>query len=194
MCPKGDGTQKLDLQLDALKEAGVSEHDIYSDMISGAKADRPGLEVCLCALREGDTLVVWKLDRLGRSTHHLVNTVNDLKERGIHLRILTGELAGMDTSTPMGGFIFTVFAGLAEMERGFISERTRAGLAAAKRRGKVGGRPRALTGAKRKAAIAAMAEPDVNVTALAEDLGVSTATLYRLPRLDPERNGGGSGL
>jgi DNA invertase Pin-like site-specific DNA recombinase len=179
---KGDGSQKLDLQVDALREAGVTERDIYDDMASGARADRPGLENCLRALREGDTLVVWKLDRLGRSTRHLIELVNDLKDRDVHLRVLTGELAGTDTSTPMGGFIFTVFAGLAEMERGFISERTKAGLRAAKRRGKTGGRPPALSGAKRKAAIAAMAEPDVNVTALAEELGVSTATLYRLPK------------
>ena len=179
---KGDGSQKLDLQLDALRDGGVEDRNIYSDKASGAKTNRPGLSNCVRALREGDTLVVWKLDRLGRSTPHVIGLVNDLRDRGVNLRILTGELTGTDTSTPMGNFIFLIFAGLAEMERAFNSERTKAGLAAAARRGKKGGRPKALKGAKRQAAIAAMADPDVNVSALARDLGVSPATLYRLPK------------
>ena len=177
---KGDGSQALDLQTDALREAGVGERQIYTDMASGAKSDRPGLDGALRALRSGDTLVVWKLDRLGRSVRHLVEVVNGLRDRGVHFRVLTGELAGVDTSTPMGNFFFVVFAGLAEVERGLISERTRAGLKAARKRGRKGGRPPALTGEKRRMAINAMKNPDTNVTALARELGVSPNTLYRL--------------
>ena len=177
---KGDGSQALDLQVDALREAGVGERHIYSDMASGAKSDRPGLDAALRALRSGDTLVVWKLDRLGRSVRHLVEVVNGLRDRGVHFRVLTGELAGVDTSTPIGNFFFVVFAGLAEVERGLISERTRAGLAAARKRGRKGGRPPALSGEKRRIAKAAMADPATNVSALARELGVSPNTLYRL--------------
>ena len=177
---KGDGSQALDLQLDALREAGVADAQIYSDMASGARSDRPGLDNALRALREGDTLVVWKLDRLGRSVRHLVETVNALRDRGVQVRILTGELAGIDTSTTMGNFFFVVFAGLAEVERSLISERTKAGLKAARKRGRKGGRPPALSGEKRRMAVRAMKDPDTNVSALARELGVSPNTLYRL--------------
>lgn len=179
---KGDGSQKLDLQLDALKEAGVEEAYIYSDMASGAKEDRPGLANALKVLREGDTLVIWKLDRLGRNSIHTLQTAHELIERGVELRILTGVLAGVDTRTVSGKFMLLMFAGVSEMERGYNQERTLAGLAAARKRGRVGGRPPALTGGNRKMVKNAMKGPETNVSALAKDLGVSPSTLYRIAK------------
>jgi DNA invertase Pin-like site-specific DNA recombinase len=123
---KADGSQVLDLQKDALRAAGVSERHLYSDMASGKQDERPGLAACLQALREGDTLVVWKLDRLGRSLRHLVNVVHDFTSRGIGLKVLTGQGAAIDTTTSAGKLIFGIFASLAEFERDLISERTRA--------------------------------------------------------------------
>jgi DNA invertase Pin-like site-specific DNA recombinase len=137
---KADGSQVLDLQKDALLSAGVSERHLYSDAASGKQDDRPGLAACLQALREGDTLVVWKLDRLGRSLRHLVNVVHDLTSRGIGLKVLTGHGAAIDTTTPAGKLVFGIFVSLAEFERDLISERTRAGLASARARGRKGGR------------------------------------------------------
>ena len=138
---KADGSQVLDLQKDALLAAGVDPHHLYDDHASGMRDDRPGLTHCLKALREGDTLVVWKLDRLGRDLRHLVNTVHDLTTRGIGLKVLTGQGAAIDTTTPAGKLIFGIFAALAEFERELIAERTRAGLLAARARGHAGGRP-----------------------------------------------------
>src|SRR5579863_2414060 len=128
---KADGSQTLDLQRDALDAAGVPERNIYSDTASGKRDDRPGLESCLKALRSGDTLVVWKLDRLGRNLRHLVNVVHDLTEREIGLRVLTGQGAAIDTTTAAGKLVFGIFAALAEFERELITERMRAGLASA---------------------------------------------------------------
>jgi DNA invertase Pin-like site-specific DNA recombinase len=176
---KADGSQVLDLQRDALVAAGLQERDIYSDHASGKKDDRPGLEACLKALREGDTLVVWKLDRLGRSLHHLVNVVHDLTERRIGLRVLTGQGAAVDTTTAAGKLVFGIFAALAEFERELISERTRAGLASARARGRKGGRKFKMTPAKLRLAMSAMGRKDTIVTDLCEELGVSTQTLYR---------------
>jgi DNA invertase Pin-like site-specific DNA recombinase len=133
---KADGSQILDLQKDALLAAGVSQRHLYSDTASGKKDDRPGLAACLQALREGDTLVVWKLDRLGRPLRHLVNVVHDLTSRSIGLRVLNGQGAAIDTTTPAGKLVFGIFASLAEFERDLISERTRAGLASARARGR----------------------------------------------------------
>ena len=156
---KADGSQVLDLQRDALLVAGVSERHIYSDTASGKKDDRPGLAACLQALREGDTLVVWKLDRLGRSLRHLVNVVHDLTSRGIGLKVLTGQGAAIDTTTPAGKLVFGIFPSLAEFERDLISERTRAGLASARARGRKGGRRPKMTPAKLRLAMAAMGNP-----------------------------------
>src|ERR1035437_10227145 len=119
---KADGSQTLDLQQDALDVAGIPERNIYSDTASGKRDDRPGLEACLKALRAGDTLVVWKLDRLGRALRHLVNVVHDLTERGVGLRVLTGQGAAIDTTTAAGKLVFGIFAALAEFERKLISE------------------------------------------------------------------------
>src|SRR4029078_10477455 len=160
---KADGSQVLDLQRDALLAAGVTERHLYSDRASGKKDDRPGLASCLQALREGDTLVVWKLDRLGRSLRHLVNVVHDLTSRGIGLRVLTGQGAAIDTTTPAGKLVFGIFASLAEFERDLISERTRAGLASARARGRREVASPRMTPAKLRLAMAAMGKSETNV-------------------------------
>src|SRR5918995_4230730 len=140
------GEQTLDLQLDALKAAGCGK--IYEETASGAKAERPVLEDVLSYLRKGDTLVVWRLDRLGRSLPHLIETVAALAARGIGFKSLTEQI---DTTTPGGKLVFHVFGALAEFERDLIRERTNAGLAAARARGRTGGRPKVLTDPKKQA-------------------------------------------
>jgi DNA invertase Pin-like site-specific DNA recombinase len=174
---KADGSQMLDLQRDALIAAGVEPTLIYKDQCSGAKDDRPGLAACLKALRMGDSLVIWRLDRLGRNMKHLVATVEDLNSRGIAFKCLTG--LAVDTSTPTGRFMLTVFAGLAQMERDIIRERTVAGLAAARARGRKGGRKSVFTKSKLRQAQAALRNRDTSVTELCDELGVSKSTLYR---------------
>lgn len=174
-----DGRQSTDLQRDALVAAGVDPARLYQDRASGGRDDRPGLSACLQALRPGDTLVVWKLDRLGRSLAHLVATLQDLGARGVGLRVLAGEGAALDTTTAAGRLVFGVFAALAEFEREMIRERTRAGLAAARARGRKGGRRFALTRAQVRLAQAAMANRDTSVAELCRELGVKPVTLYR---------------
>lgn len=168
--------QDLSLQRDALLSAGIDPNHIYEDTASGKRDDRPGLEACLKALREGDVLTVWKLDRLGRSAIHLIKTVANLNARGIKFKTLTG--LPVDTTTAMGKFILTVFAGLAEVERETLVERTMAGLAAARKRGRKGGRPAKITRAKLRVLQASMGKPGTSVADLAKELGVSRATLY----------------
>ncbi len=131
---KADGSQSPDLQYDALRAAGVEPGMIYEDRTSGARGDRPGLENCLRALRGGDVLVVWKLDRLGRNLAHLVSIVKALSESGVGLKVLTGQGAQIDTTTAPGRLVFGIFAALAEFERELIRERTIAGLSAARAR------------------------------------------------------------
>lgn len=188
---KADGSQSLDLQRDALIEAGVDAAAIYEDHASGKRDVRPGLEACLKALRRGDVLVVWKLDRLGRDLHHLVNVVKDLTDREIGLRVLAGQGAQIDTTTPAGRLVFGIFAALAEFERELIRERTLAGLAAARARGRKGGRKFALTKAQVRLAQAAMANRDTSVADLAAELGIRPVTLYRYvgPNGDLRENG-----
>ena len=176
---KADGSQTLDLQRDALRAAGVRPEQMYEDFASGMKDDRPGLLACLKALRERDVLVVWKLDRLGRNLRHLVNTVHELGGRGIGLKVLTGQGAAIDTTTAQGRFAFTLFAALAEFERDLIVERTLAGLASARARGRNGGRPYTMTAAKLRTAQAAMGQPETHVGALCRELGITRQTLYR---------------
>lgn len=175
---KADGSQVLDLQTDALIEAGVPEHRIYQDHASGKTARRPGLNACLKALQPGNTLVVWKLDRLGRDLKHLVNTVDDLRLRDIGFKVLAGAGAEIDTTTANGRLFFAVFAALAEYERELISERTRAGLQAARARGRLGGRPRKMDTTALHMAMRAMSNPDACAQEVAQRLGITTATLY----------------
>ncbi|MGO9545566.1 MAG: recombinase family protein [Rhodomicrobium sp.] len=176
---KADGSQVLDLQHDALSAAGVEPEQLYEDHASGKKDDRPGLVGCLKALRPGDTLMVWKLDRLGRDLRHLVNTIHDLMERKVGFRVLTGEGANIDTTSASGRLIFGIFAALAEFERELIRERTMAGLSAARARGRNGGRPYTMTPAKLRLAQAAMAKRDTKVAGLCAELGIKRQTLYR---------------
>ena len=176
---RADGSQVLDLQKDALLAAGVGPERLYQDLASGKRDDRPGLAACLKALRKGDVLVAWKLDRLGRDLRHLVNLVHALTERGVGLRILTGHGAAIDTTTASGKLVFGIFAALAEFERELIVERTKAGLLAARARGRRGGRPYKMTAAKLRLAQAAMADPETGVGELCRELGVTRQTLYR---------------
>ena len=176
---KADGSQTTDLQRDALLIAGVDPEALYEDKASGKKDDRPQLTGCLKALRADDTLLVWKLDRLGRDLRHLVNIVHDLTQRGIGLRVLTGQGAAIDTTTASGKLVFGIFAALAEYERELISERTIAGLAAARARGRKGGRPFKMTPAKVRLAAASMGKPGTNVGELCKELGITRQTLYR---------------
>jgi DNA invertase Pin-like site-specific DNA recombinase len=168
------GEQTLDLQLDALTKAGCGK--VYQETASGAKAERPVIEDVLGYLRKGDTLVVWRLDRLGRSLKHLIEVVAALAERGIGFKSL---LEQIDTTTPGGKLIFHVFGALAEFERAIIRERTSAGLRAARERGKKGGRPRTLGPKDLAAAKALLADPAIRVEDVAARLKVSPATLYR---------------
>ncbi|MGB5599468.1 MAG: recombinase family protein [Thiothrix litoralis] len=165
--------QNLGLQIAALEAAGCQK--IFDDKISGSRAERPGLDKMLEMLREGDTLVVWKLDRLGRSVKQLVDMVGGLHKKGIQFKSLTDAI---DTGTPSGRFFFHVMASLAEMERELTVERTRAGLAAARRLGRKGGRKRKMTASKVESAkkLLAGGTPPKDV---AKNLGVSVPTLYR---------------
>ncbi len=176
---KADGSQSTDLQRDALISAGVRPDHLYEDQASGRRDERPGLMACLKALRDGDTLLVWKLDRLGRNLRHLVNTVHDLTARGVGLKVLTGQGAAIDTTTAAGKLVFGIFAALAEFERELISERTVAGLVSARARGRKGGRPFKMTAAKVRLAMAAMGQPETIVGDLCKELGVTRQTLYR---------------
>ena len=175
---KSDGSQVLDLHKDALIDAGVNPKRIYKDLASGRKDDRPGLRGCLKALQPGNTLVVWKLDRLGRDLKHLINTVDDLNKQGVGFKVLAGAGAQIDTTTANGRLIFGIFAALAEFEAELIRERTRAGLAAARERGRLGGRPRKMTIETLKMAMAAMADPKSKAHEVAKRLGITTTTLY----------------
>jgi DNA invertase Pin-like site-specific DNA recombinase len=165
--------QNLTLQKEALKNIGCQK--IYEDEASGTKTKRPGLEKALEHLRDGDTLVVWKLDRLGRSLKDLITLVSDLNDRGVNFRSLTDSI---DTNTSSGRFFFHVMASLAEMERELIVERTKAGLAAAKKMGRVGGRKRKMTDSKIESA-KKLLESGMLPKDVANNLGISIATLYR---------------
>lgn len=168
------GEQKLDLQLDALEEAGCKR--IYEEKTSGAAKERPELEKCLDALREGDTLVVWRLDRFGRSLKDLVSKMEKLEERDADFVSLT---EGIDTTTAQGRLTFHIFGALAEFERELSRERTMAGLRAARERGRVGGRPSALDEEDIPEVQALMKDPDVSVSQICERFGISSPTLYR---------------
>jgi DNA invertase Pin-like site-specific DNA recombinase len=162
------------LQHDALQQIGCDK--VFTEKASGAQRDRPQLIAALDYMREGDTLVVWKLDRLARSLRQLIETVEMLEARNIGFRSLT---EAIDTTSPGGKLVFHIFASLAEFERDIIRERTKAGLAAARARGKVGGRPPALAPADLTAAKALLRDATITVEEAARRVGVSPSTLYR---------------
>jgi len=166
--------QKPELQLDALKQAGCEE--VFVEKASGAQRERPELAAALRHARKGDVLVVWRLDRLARSLSHLIKTVEDLEKRGVGLRSLTDPI---DTTTPQGMLVFHIFGAIAEFERSLIRDRTRAGLEAARARGRKGGRPPSLRAKDLPAAKALLSDPSITVAEAATRLGVSPATLYR---------------
>ena len=176
---KADGSQSTDLQRDALLAEGVKDEHIYEDTASGKRDDRPGLKSCLKSLRSGDALIVWKLDRLGRDLRHLVNTVHDLTARNVGLKVLTGHGAAIDTTTAAGKLVFGIFAALSEFEREMIKERTIAGMASARARGRKGGRPYKMTPAKLRLAMASMGQVETKIIPLCEELGITKQTLYR---------------
>lgn len=175
---KSDGSQTLDLQKDALLNAGIKEDRIYQDLDTGRNDHREGLISCLKALQPNNTLVVWKLDRLGRNLKHLIATVDDLRQKNIGFKVLAGAGAQIDTSTANGRMFFGMFAVLAEFERELIAERTRAGLAAARTRGRNGGRPRKMDKQAIQMASTAMADRDTKAQDVAKKLGITTTTLY----------------
>jgi DNA invertase Pin-like site-specific DNA recombinase len=166
--------QNLALQRAALTEAGCEK--IFTEQMSGAVANRPQLADAISYARSGDTIVVWKLDRLARSIKQLIYTIESLRVRGVGFRSLTEAL---DTTPPQGRLVFHMFGALAEFERSLIRERTQAGLLAAKRAGRTGGRPPKLTDEDIEAARAMLSNPDIGVASVANRLGVSLATLYR---------------
>lgn len=168
--------QNLDLQVDALKRAGCDL--IYTEQASGKsakKSDRPELDHCLRALRPGDSLVVWRLDRLGRDLHDLITIIHKLEGRGVGFRSLT---EAIDATGPTGRLILHIFAALSEFERALIRERTLAGLAAARSRGRCGGRPRSLSDTDVRAAVALLAQPGIPVNDICKRFKVSRSTLY----------------
>jgi DNA invertase Pin-like site-specific DNA recombinase len=165
--------QSLDLQRDALLAAGVDVRHLFEDRASGNRGDREGLNRALAFLRPGDCLVVWKLDRLGRSLPHLMTTITDFRARGIGFRSLTEQ---MDTTTPQGEFLFQIFGALAQFERALIQERVQAGLAAARRRGRRGGRPVAVDAEKLSAVVAAL-EGGATKASVCRTFGIKRSTL-----------------
>ena len=171
--------QTLDLQLDALRQAGAET--IYQEQASGKTASRPELEACLKSLRHGDTLSVWRLDRLGRNLGDLVAIVTDLEARGISFESTTEQIA---TGSPSGKLVFHLFAALAEFERNLIRERTNAGLKAARKRGRVGGRPKKLTDTEKAMVKTLLQDPATEVTAIAKRFSVSRSTIYRVTKDD----------
>lgn len=176
---KSDGSQTLDLQKDALIDAGVEIDRIYADTVSGKQEKRPGLDACLKALQPGNTMVVWKLDRLGRNLKHLITIVDELRQREIGFKVLTGQGAQIDTTTPNGRLVFGLFGALAEYERELIIERTHAGLKAARARGRLGGRPSKMDKKTLKMVMTLMSDANSVVLEVAKKFELTTATLYR---------------
>jgi DNA invertase Pin-like site-specific DNA recombinase len=171
--------QNLDLQKDALQKAGCEK--IYVDTMTGEAKNRTGLEQAFEMLREGDTLVVWRLDRLGRSLKHLIELVQELSHRQVGFNSLQESI---DTTSPSGKLVFHIFGALAEFERNLIAERTKAGLAAARARGRLGGRPKALDDKQREAVIVLYNEKKHSVKEICQIMGISRQTLYNYLRQD----------
>ena len=177
--------QTLDLQKDALERMGCTR--IFTDTISGSTTERKGLEEALNYVREGDTLVVWRLDRLGRSLKHLIETITNLNNRKIGFKSITENI---DTTTSGGKLIFHIFGALAEFERDIIRERTNAGLQAARARGRKGGRPKLLTGKKGAMAQELYDNKQNSIADICKTLGISRATLYRYIQRKPVEDHG----
>ncbi len=175
--------QNLDLQRDALGQVGCGQ--IFEDQLSGAKSDRPGLNQAIHYARSGDTLVVWRLDRLGRSLRDLIEMVSLLESKGIGLRSVQESI---DTSSNSGKLIFHIFGALAEFERNLIRERTQAGLQAARARGRMGGRPKALGKDKQELAIKLYQEKKHTINQICLLIGVSKPTLYKYLNLSKQKN------
>lgn len=176
--------QELQLQLDALKDAGVAKSDVYTDKASGSKAARPGLEKCIQALQPGDILLVWRLDRLGRSLRHLIDLVEDLRQHGVGFKSVCD--GAIDTTTASGELIFNVFASLAQFERRLIQERTKAGLVAARARGRTGGRPPIpISDPRIQTARSLHADKNMPVPTICQTLKISRPTLYRWLAMEP---------
>src|SRR3954454_17428640 len=171
--------QNLDLQRDALQKAGCEQ--IFTDRVSGTKASRPGLSEALSHLRAGDTLVVWRLDRLGRSLRHLIDTVTGLQERGIGFKSLQESI---DTTTSGGRLVFNIFGSLGEFEREIIRERTQAGLVAARARGRNGGRPKKLTVKQIQILKHLAADKKHTVKEICQTLGIGRTAFYRYAKTD----------
>jgi DNA invertase Pin-like site-specific DNA recombinase len=170
--------QDLQWQLEALHRAGCRDHQIFHDIVSGARTARPGLEACLQTLAPGDTLVVWRLDRLGRSMAHLVTLIAELLQRQVGFRSLCDGV--IDTTTASGELVFHIFSALAQFERRLVQERTRAGLAAARARGKKGGRqPVPATAPRVRMAYTMYVDQQLTVPDICQTLRISPATLYR---------------
>jgi len=175
--------QDLDLQIRELKAVGCKQ--VFDDRVSGSKSERPGLDACLKALKKGDTLVVWRLDRLGRSMQHLVNVVADLKGKGIGFKSLRD--GAIDTTTASGELVFNIFAALAQFERELIRERTMAGLSAARARGKLGGRkPMPPDAPKVRSAKKLYKDRSMSISDICNTLKISRATLYRYLAMEGE--------
>ncbi len=176
---KSDDSQLFDLQYDALINTGVNPDRIYKDSLTGRHDNRPGLKDCMIALREGDALVVWKLDRLARNLRDLIKLVDDLSERKIGFKVLESKGANIDTLTPNGRLIFSIFGALAEFETALIRERTMAGLRAARARGRLGGRPRKMTVEKLRMAMKYMSDRNSRPQEVIKSLAITKGTLYR---------------
>ena len=177
--------QNLDLQIDALTKHGIPKSYIFTDKMSGAKSDRPGLAKCLDALQDGDVLVVWRLDRLGRSMQHLIAVVEDIRGRGIGFRSLSE--GAIDTTNASGELIFNIFSALAQFERRLIQERTKAGLAVARARGRHGGRPRIESEeAKVLAARKLAGDRSISINNICRTLNISRSTYYRYLAMEPD--------
>ena len=175
--------QELNLQLDALKHAGIPDKLIFIDKASGSKSERPGLIACMNELKAGDTLVIWRLDRLGRSLKHLIEIVEELKGRGVGFRSIND--GGIDTTTASGEMVFNIFATLAQFERRLIQERTQAGLKAARARGKKGGRPKISTNDPKVQMARKMSKNlNISIGEICSTLKISRATYYRFLKID----------
>ena len=170
--------QNLELQMNALQTAGCQEELIFTDKVSGSKTARPGLEQCLQELKKGDTLIVWRLDRLGRSMSHLVNMIEGLRKKGIYFKSICD--GAIDTTTASGELILNIFSSLAQFERRLIQERTQAGLSAARSRGKLGGRKPILpTDPRVKTAKRMHEDKSIKIEEICKMLRISRPTLYR---------------